>query len=340
MLDPITLAEKGLIPDTLIRRGIRRQLQERLEQEGRDDLNASERRRREFRQALRQSEIAVNTDDANSQHYEVPAGLFELMLGRRLKYSSCWWDDNCNSLDQSEDAMLAMYVQRAQLQDGQRILELGCGWGSFCLWAAEQFPNAEITAVSNSHGQREFIEAKALERGLKNLEVITCNVAELQLGKRFDRIVSIEMLEHVRNYRELLKNVSQWLEPEGLMFVHIFCHAHLHYPFDGGWMTDNFFAGGQMPAFDTLMHFSEHMRIVDSWRVNGVHYAKTLEAWLEKLDSQRSEALKVLADAPNPRVQLNRWRMFLLACAELFAYDGGKEWFVGHYLLTLGQIAD
>ena len=148
------------------------------------------------------------------------------------------------------------------------------------------------------------------------------------------------MLEHVRNYRELLKNVASWLEPEGLMFVHIFCHAHLHYPFDGGWMTDNFFAGGQMPAFDTLMHFSEHMRVADSWRVNGLHYAQTLEAWLEKLDQQRPRAMQILADAPNPRVQFQRWRMFMLACAELFAYQGGNEWLVGHYLLTPGQQAD
>lgn len=148
------------------------------------------------------------------------------------------------------------------------------------------------------------------------------------------------MLEHVRNYRELLANVSGWLEPNGSMFVHIFCHAYLHYPFDGGWMTDNFFSGGQMPAFDTLMHFSEHMRMVDSWRVNGEHYSKTLEAWLNKLDDNKAEALKILKDAPTPKVQFQRWRMFMLACSELFAYRGGQEWFVGHYLLTPGQLAD
>ncbi|MGB1543998.1 MAG: SAM-dependent methyltransferase [Spongiibacter marinus] len=340
MLDPISLAERGLIPDPLIRRGIRRQLQDRLAQEGRDDIDASEQRRREFREALRHSEIAINTDDANDQHYEVPAALFELMLGRRLKYSSCWWGDGIDNINDAEEAMLELYAERAQLRGGQRILELGCGWGSFCLWAAERYPGSHITAVSNSHGQREYIEAQARLRALDNLEVITCNVADLTLDQRFDRVVSIEMLEHVRNYRELLKNVASWLEPEGLMFVHIFCHAHLHYPFDGGWMTDNFFAGGQMPAFDTLMHFSEHMRVADSWRVNGLHYAQTLEAWLEKLDQQRPRAMQILADAPNPRVQFQRWRMFMLACAELFAYQGGNEWLVGHYLLTPGQQAD
>lgn len=340
MLDSTSLAEHGYIPDALLRLGIRRQLHQRLAQEGRGDTDAAERRRRAFREDLKSSAIAINTDDANSQHYEVPPALFELMLGERLKYSSCWWGDNINNLDDAEAAMLALYAERAQLHDGQRVLELGCGWGSFCLWAAEHYPNSHITAVSNSHGQREYIQAQAHQRGLNNLEVITCNVAELCLEQRFDRVVTIEMLEHVRNYHRLLENVSRWLVPEGLMFVHIFCHAHLHYPFDGGWMTDNFFAGGQMPAFDTLMHFSEHMRIVDSWRVNGLHYAHTLEAWLEKLDRQRSAALAVLSEAPQPKVQLQRWRMFLMACAELFAYEGGNEWFVGHYLLTPGQRVD
>ncbi|NKI17544.1 class I SAM-dependent methyltransferase [Spongiibacter sp. KMU-166] len=340
MLDPITLAEKGLIPDSLVRRGIRKQLSERLSEEASHNLQQNENRRRAFRQQLKESAITINTRDANEQHYEVPPALFELMLGQRLKYSSCWWDADCQDLDEAEERMLRIYAERAQLEDGQRILELGCGWGSFCLWAAEHYPNSTITAVSNSHGQREFIEECAANRGLRNLTVITCDVAELSLDQRFDRIVTVEMLEHVRNYRELLKNTSNWLDPDGLMFVHIFCHAYLHYPFDGGWMTDNFFSGGQMPAFDTLMHFSEHMRIVDSWRVNGEHYAKTLEAWLEKLDMNRDMALSVLKDAPNPKIQLNRWRMFLLACAELFAYRGGQEWFVGHYLLTPGQLAD
>ncbi|AKH69382.1 methyltransferase, cyclopropane fatty acid synthase [Spongiibacter sp. IMCC21906] len=339
-MDPIILAERGLVPDPLLRRGIRKQLAERLAQEHHGDLQSSENRRRQFREELRESAITINTVDANEQHYEVPAALFELMLGPRLKYSSCWWDDNCKNLEESEEAMLRLYAERAQLADGQRILDMGCGWGSFTLWAAEHYPNSQLTAISNSHGQREYIEGQAAAKGLTNIKVITCDIAELELNERFDRVVTIEMMEHVRNYRELLANVSRWLEPEGLMFVHIFCHAFLHYPFDGGWMTDNFFSGGQMPAFDTLMHFSEHMRIVDSWRVNGVHYSKTLEAWLDKLDDNKTQALKILKDAPSPKVQLQRWRIFLLACSELFAYHGGQEWFVGHYLLTPGQLAD
>ncbi|GAB3375421.1 class I SAM-dependent methyltransferase [Spongiibacter taiwanensis] len=338
-MDPIFLAERGLVPDTLLRMGIRRQLADRLAEEHRGDLQESEDRRRRFRRDLRESAITINTADANAQHYEVPAALFELMLGPRLKYSSCWWEGAAN-LAEAEEAMLQLYAQRAQLADGQRILDMGCGWGSFTLWAAEHYPNSSITAVSNSHGQREFIEQRARERGLSNISVITCDIAKLELEQRFDRIVTVEMMEHVRNYRDLLENCASWLAPEGLMFVHIFCHAFLHYPFDGGWMTDNFFSGGQMPAFDTLMHFSDHMRIVDSWRVNGVHYSKTLEAWLALLDDNKAQALEILRDAPNPKVQLQRWRIFLLACSELFAYRGGQEWFVGHYLLTPGKRAD
>ncbi len=340
MISPILLAERGFVPDFLLRKGIRRELVDRLSQERSGDLNSNEVRRRQFRRVLRDSAIAIKTGEANEQHYEVPAALFELMLGPCLKYSSCWWADGCQSLDDAEQAMLALYAERAQLEDGQKILDLGCGWGSFTLWAAARYPNSQITAVSNSHGQRIFIENQAQQRGLENIKVITCNVGDLQLNQRFDRVVTVEMLEHVRNYRALLANVASWLEPNGLMFVHIFCHAYLHYPFDECWMTDNFFSGGQMPAFDTLMHFSEHMRMVDSWRVSGEHYAKTLEAWLSKLDANRAEALKILKDAPNPKVQLQRWRMFMLACAELFAYRNGQEWFVGHYLLTPGQLAD
>lgn len=339
-MDSIFLAERGLVPDPLLRHGIRRQLGERLAEENSDDLQESEARRRRFREELRGSAIAVNTVDANAQHYEVPAALFELMLGPRLKYSSCWWNENTATLAEAEETMLSLYAERAQLKDGQRILDMGCGWGSFTLWAAERFPNAHLTAISNSHGQRQFIECKAREKGLSNIRVITCDIAELELNEQFDRVVTIEMMEHVRNYRALLENVSRWLDPDGLMFVHIFCHAFLHYPFDGGWMTDNFFSGGQMPAFDTLMHFSEHMRIVDSWRVNGMHYSKTLEAWLDLLDDNKFQALTILKDAPNPKVQFQRWRMFMMACSELFAYRGGKEWFVGHYLLTPGQLAD
>jgi len=340
MISPIMLAERGLVPDPLLRRGIRRELADRLVQECSGDLHRNEARRRQFRHELSVSAIAIKTGEANEQHYEVPAALFQLMLGPCLKYSSCWWDENCQSLADAEQAMLAMYAERAQLENGQKILDLGCGWGSFTLWAAARYPQSQITAVSNSSAQRAFIEAQAALRGLNNVKVITCNVGELTLTERFDRVVTIEMLEHVRNYRELLANVSGWLEPNGLMFVHIFCHAYLHYPFDGGWMTDNFFSGGQMPAFDTLMHFSEHMRMVDSWRVNGKHYSKTLEAWLVKLDANKAQALSILKDAPNPKIQFQRWRMFMLACSELFAYRGGQEWFVGHYLLTPGQLAD
>ena len=249
----IDLCERGLLPDALTRLGIRRLSAQRLRDEGAHDLEAADQRFRRLLDELRRSPIAIETAAANDQHYEVPARFFELCLGKRLKYSSCYYANGDEDLDTAEEAMLALYGERAELADGQRILELGCGWGSLTLWMAQRYPNARITGVSNSRTQREHILAQAARRGLGNVEIITCDVNQLQLPEhQFDRAVSIEMFEHMRNYQHLLGRVSRWLVPGGKLFVHIFCHRSLMYPFEtegeDNWMGRHFFTGGLMPA--------------------------------------------------------------------------------------------
>jgi cyclopropane-fatty-acyl-phospholipid synthase len=334
----IDLCERGLVPDLLTRYGIRRLCAQRLREEHDGDAVAAWEQFRRRLEELRQSPVAIETDAANRQHYEVPARFFELCLGRRLKYSSCYYPRGDETLDQAEEAMLALYGERAGLRDGQRILELGCGWGSLTLWIAERFPQARIVAVSNSHGQREHILARARARALDNVEVITCDVNTLELTRRFDRIVSVEMFEHMRNYAALLRRIAGWLEPDGALFVHIFCHRELMYPFetagDDNWMGRWFFTGGLMPAADTLLHFQDDLVLQQQWRLSGTHYEKTANHWLANQDANREEVLRVLESAYGAREAARwhqRWRMFWMACAELFGYGDGGEWMVGHY---------
>lgn len=333
----IGLAERGWLPDAAIRMGIRRLCAQRLRDEGGDIERRSERIRERLAM-LRQSAIAVETAAANAQHYELPPRFFELCLGKRLKYSACLWDAGTVDLDVAEKSMLALYCERAELADGQQILELGCGWGSLTLWMAERFPDARITAVSNSQPQRLFIEARCFERGLSNVRVLTRDVNSLDLPvESFDRVVSIEMFEHMRNYRDLLARISHWLRRDGKLFVHIFCHRELLYPFDvdgdDNWLGRYFFTGGLMPAADTLLHFQDDLCIEQQWQLNGRHYEKTANAWLANQDRSRAEVIAVLGDAYGPaaRIWEQRWRMFWMACAELFGYADGNEWIVGHY---------
>ena len=335
----IGLAERGLLPDFLIRLGIRRLCAQRLREQSAGDSAAAWQRFRQCLDELRQSPVAIHTDAANAQHYELPPGFFELCLGKRLKYSSCYFNDAHASLDAAEEAMLALYAERAQLSDGQDILELGCGWGSLTLWMAEHFPRSRITAVSNSRPQREFIEARCRQSGFANVNVITQDVNRLQLERaQFDRSVSIEMFEHMRNYDTLLSRIASWLRPGGKLFVHIFCHRELMYPFetDGGddnWMGRYFFTGGLMPAADTLLWFQQDLVIEQQWRVSGMHYARTANAWLKNQDVHRAQIAPILQQAYGAQAPLwsQRWRIFWMACAELFAYRGGNEWLVGHY---------
>jgi len=337
-MNAIELAERGLIPDFLIRRGIRRMLTQRLRQQRRE-FPADERPAAWFARKQQDQPLAVETDAANEQHYEVPAEFFRLWLGPRMKYSCCSFDEPDTPMDQAEDRMLELTCRRAEIEDGQRILELGCGWGSLTLWMAQRYPDAQITAVSNSHGQRRFIETRAQERGLTNVEVRTCDIREFAPGAHFDRVVSVEMFEHVRNWRELIRRVSTWLEPEGKLFFHVFCHRELPYWFtDEGpnsWMSRHFFTGGTMPSEDLPLYFQQEMTLARQWRVPAMHYGRTLEAWLKRLEALRDEVQQVAAaidGIDDPARFVQRWRMFLMACAELFWYQNGQDWFVAHYL--------
>ncbi|PPA73955.1 SAM-dependent methyltransferase [Achromobacter spanius] len=333
------LAERGLVPDALLRLGIRRLCAQRLRDESAGGPAAQARRYQHLIGELRASPVAIHTDDANAQHYELPAEFFTLCLGRQLKYSGCYYATGRETLDQAEAAMLELYGVRAELADGQRILELGCGWGSLTLWMAERYPTARITAVSNSASQRQHIQAQCRARGLDNVEVITCDVNTLQLHPQtFDRCVSVEMFEHMRNYQALLARIGSWLRPGGKLFVHLFAHRSLMYPFetegDDNWMGRHFFTGGLMPSADTLLWFQGDLRIEARWLVDGSHYQRTANHWLANQDAHRAHVLTVLEKAygaPLARLWFNRWRMFWMACAELFGYQNGQAWMVAHY---------
>ena len=337
----INLAEKGWMPDALIRFGIRRLCEERLRDETLRMTRSQGQTYRDYLQSLRESPIATETDAANEQHYEVPSGFYQLVLGPHLKYSSCWWDEGVRTLGEAEQAMLQKYAERAQLRDGQHILELGCGWGSLTLWMAQRFPRSQIVAVSNSSSQREYIVGQAHRLKLANVNVITSDVNDLQLDQTFDRVVSVEMFEHVRNYQKLMQHISQWLGDDGLLFVHIFGHQELLYPFetegDKNWMGKYFFTGGQMPSADTLPQFQDHLGLINQWSVPGYHYQKTARAWLDNLDRNRAAVYDLFCDSygqGQADIWIQRWRMFFMSCEELFGYRYGKEWLVFHYLFA------
>jgi cyclopropane-fatty-acyl-phospholipid synthase len=335
-------AERGLLPDALIRQGIRRLCAARLREERSGGLEGQAARFEERIALLRDSPIAIHTDAANAQHYELPPAFFEACLGKRLKYSSAYFPRGDETLDQAEEAMLGLYVERADLKDGQRILELGCGWGSLTLFMAERFPNAHIEALSNSRPQREFIEARCARRGIRNVTVRTADVNRLDLAAGvYDRCVSVEMFEHVRNYHALLRRIARSLAADGKLFVHIFAHRTLLYPFEtegeDNWMGRFFFTGGLMPSADTLLHFQRDFELEQRWLIDGTHYQRTASHWLANQDAQRARVLEALAQAygrANARLWYQRWRMFFMACAELFGYAGGEEWLIAHYRFT------
>jgi cyclopropane-fatty-acyl-phospholipid synthase len=335
------LAERGWLPDAALRAGIRRLCTQRLAAECAGGVEAQSARQRARLEQLRHSPVAIETEAANAQHYELPPAFFTHCLGPRLKYSSGYYPTGNETLAQAEEAMLALTCERAGLADGQDILELGCGWGSLTLWLAEHYPNARITAVSNSNGQRGFIEARCRERGLHNVQILTRDANSLTLpAAGFDRCVSVEMFEHMRNYDSLLGRIGHWLRPGGQLFVHIFVHRTVLYPFEtegtDNWMGRHFFTGGLMPAADTLLHFQQLLTIRQQWLVNGTHYEKTANHWLAHQDAHRSEVMVILRDAYGDAAGLwfQRWRMFWMACAELFGYADGTEWMVSHYLFA------
>ncbi len=337
------LIERNILPDWIIRRSIRHLLRTRLREESAGGPEAQEQRRLKLIEAMRNSPIAVATDSANAQHYEVPTRFFELCLGKRLKYSCACWKEDTRSLDQAEEAMLDLTCTRAQIRDGQSILDLGCGWGSLSLYMAERFPNSDITAVSNSQTQREFIEMHARETGLRRLRVLTIDANDLQMDRRFDRIVSVEMFEHMRNVEALMARVASWMEPDARFFMHIFCHRLFPYFFEvrdeTDWIAQHFFTGGMMPSADLPLTFQRDLECIEKWNVSGVHYQKTAEAWLNNTDRNETAILDAFRKAwgeKQARKMFAYWRVFFMTCAELWGYRNGQEWLVCHYLFECG----
>ncbi len=336
----LAAAERGLIPDPLLRFGIRRLCRQRLRQEDRGNSEANAAAHRKFVAGMRASPIALVPEKVNAQHYELPAEFFTHVLGPHRKYSCCFWPEGTCTLEQAERATLEITCQRAQLKDGYDVLELGCGWGSLTLWMAERFPRSRVTAVSNSASQRVSIESLVAERGLGNVRVVTADMNTFSTDGRFDRVVSVEMFEHMRNYGQLLARIAGWLKPQGKLFVHVFSHRSLAYEFataaDDDWMGRHFFTGGIMPSDAIFSHFQQDLRLVDQWRWSGSHYERTANAWLANLDFHREQVLRILAGGyghAEAARWLHRWRIFFLACAELFGYASGEEWGVSHYLL-------
>jgi cyclopropane-fatty-acyl-phospholipid synthase len=329
--------ERGLLPDPLLRGGSRWGAAARQRHEERGGVAAESERYESLVASMRSGPIAELPAKANEQHYELPAEFFELFLGPRLKYSSSYWPAGVSDLAAAEEAMLELVCERAGVEDGMSILDLGCGWGSLSLWLAERYPNAQVLAVSNSAPQRQWIEGQRERRGLSQPSVITADVNELALSERFDRVISIEMFEHMRNWELLLARIAGWLEPNGRLFVHVFSHRRLAYTFEGTWAADRFFTAGRMPSHELILRFQRDLEVRESWALEGTHYARTLGAWLARLDANAERAQELLAEAVGPvaaRRAFGGWCLFLLSTEEMWGWRGGSEWMVSHHLLA------
>tara|TARA_B100001939_G_scaffold328799_1_gene324450 strand:- start:117 stop:1130 length:1014 start_codon:yes stop_codon:yes gene_type:complete len=327
----LTLAELGFIPDNFIKIAVRFITKKRLNESGIHENKFN------IIKSISEGGIAEKTDDANEQHYEVPPGFFKYALGKNLKYS-CSFFDNTDSLDEAEKLMIELYIERADIQEGHDILDLGCGWGSFSLYVAEKYTSVSITAVSNSKDQITFIQNEAKRRGLFNINASKMDVNNLDLHNKFDRILSIEMFEHLRNYKLILKTLNSLLKADGRLFVHIFCHKELTYFYEiknsYDWMTKYFFEGGIMPSQDIFKYFDDELEVINQWQVNGNHYAQTCKAWLDNHYKNKDKILDIFdKHYDKPKVWFNRWRIFFLSCEAFFALNNGREYFVSHYLL-------
>jgi len=347
----LSLTNRGVIPDPLIRLGIRHLVRQRLEEISYGNEQSLVSRKKAFIEAMARSSVALDPEKANFQHYEVPTEFFQKVLGPHLKYSSAYWPLGVESLEEAEEISLLETSVHADLRDGQSILELGCGWGSLTLWMAAHFPHSCITAVSNSLTQKTYIESEACERGLSNVRVLTCDMNKFDIESgQFDRVVSVEMFEHMRNWQYLFGRVHQWLKRNGRFFMHIFAHRTVPYVFEvrdaSDWMSEHFFSGGMMPSDDLPVAFHHPLRLVRRWRWNGTHYEKTANAWLARMDAQHETLMPLFIDTygeKHAQTWWMRWRVFFMACAELFGYRQGREWCVSHYLFensdanTLGR---
>jgi len=333
----IELAEKGIIPDYFIRQGIVRNCENRLKNENVSNTEKVSLKKQSWIEQMKESPIALVPEKANEQHYEVPPAFFENVLGKHLKYSSGYWPDGVNSLDESEESMLKLSFERAQLADGDSILELGCGWGSLTCYMASKLPNSKITAVSNSKDQKKHILNRCKNQGLDNIEVVTADMNDFETENKYDRVVSIEMFEHMRNYKKLLSKVSSWLNDDGKLFIHIFTHQSVVYPFENqgeaDWMAREFFSGGMMPSHDLLLHFQDDLIIDDVWSMLGTHYEKTSLAWVNKMDANKDSIMKIFLKTygDDAKLWFQRWRIFFMSCEKLFGYNNGSEWGVSHY---------
>lgn len=337
----LQLAEKGLLPDSIIRQGIQKLCKTRLLEIAESNCEQAQSSLIQFVQQMKVADIAPLPEKANAQHYEIPAAFYQYCLGTHRKYSSCFWMPDTKNLDEAEQLALTQTSAHARLADGQHILELGCGWGSLTLWMASHYPNAQITGVSNSASQRTYILQQAQARGLSNIQIITADMNVFDIDQTFDRIVSVEMFEHMRNYQVLYGKVAKWLKPDGLFFKHIFVHRYAPYTFDvkaeDDWMSQYFFSGGMMPSDDLPLYFQDHLSIVDKWRWDGTHYEKTANAWLENMDQHHQALTPILQSIygeKDAEMWRQRWRIFFMACAELFGYNHGQTWWVSHYLFS------
>lgn len=335
------LLENDHVPDFLIRKKIVQLLEVRLKDETLANRELQQAHLMNIIAELKQSPIAIETRAANEQHYEVPTTFFKMVMGQHMKYSSCYWTPETKTLSEAETLALEKTCAHAELQDGLQILELGCGWGSLSMFMAAKYPNAQITGVSNSATQKAYIDATCAQRGLKNVRIITADMNVFALDEKFDRVVSVEMFEHMRNYRLLLKKINNMLTDDGKLFVHIFTHKEFTYYFDvvndDDWMSKYFFTGGIMPSDDLLFYFNEDLKVQKHYHWDGTHYQKTAEAWLQNMDAHKAEIMPILASTygkENATKWWVYWRIFFMACAELWGYKNGNEWFVSHYLFT------